>query len=241
MKSVEFQRIQRIRSLLRALCVTGFILALVTIARASAAPDAGGSPTPAQPEGIATLDAQGNIVTPPPATATPGVSTPIPTPWIAPPPHGRGIQLQPNMVAGFAIILLGISFFWAEAHAASHGVLGAAGVLCVLAGLAFIFGYTMLAITISWSAVGPLVVAVLVLMGWTVYKGIKQMDEAPIGDLNEYVGKVVKAAGALSPEGKVLLEGTYWNAVSTKPVADGAKVRIIAADGLTLRVEPIDE
>lgn len=227
-----------IRRILHVMCAAGFVLAFVLVAQAHADSESG----TAQPEGIATLDAQGNIVTPTPAAATPGPSTPIPTPWIAPPPHSRTpLPFTPAMVGGFALILLGISFFWAEANATTHGAFAAAGVLCVVAGLAFIFGYTILAITISWSAVGPLVIAVIGAMIWTVYKGVKQMNDAPIGDLTEHVGKVVQAAGALKPSGKVVLEGNFWNAVSTKPVPDGAKVRIIGAEGLTLHVEPEEE
>lgn len=243
MKSPSFRKLERVRALLRALCATGFVLALVLVARAHAAQDSSPEASPTQTEGVAPLDPQGNILsTTPTATATPPGSTPAPTPWIQPPPHSRTpMPFTPAMVGGFALILLGISFFWAEAHATSHGVLAAAGVLCVLAGLAFIFGYTLLAITISWSAVGPLIVAVLGLMIWTVYKGIKQMDETPLGDLSEHVGKIVKTSGALSPEGKIELEGVYWNAISTRPVADGKRVRIIGAEGLTLRVEPADE
>lgn len=219
-----------IRRFVHVICTVGFVLAFVATAHAD--PEG-------QPEGVATLDAQGNIVTPPPAAATPGPSTPIPTPWIQPPPHSRTpMPFTPAMVGGLALMLLGFSFFWAEAHATTHGAFAIGGVLCVIAGLAFIFGYTLLAITISWSAVGPLVIAVVGAMIWTVYKGIKQMGDAAIGDLSEHVGKIVLASGALKPEGKVVLEGNFWNAISTKPVADGAKVRIIAADGLTLRVEP---
>jgi len=220
---------------LHVMCAVGFVVAFVLVAQAHAEPEA--DPTAsAQPEGIAPLDAQGNIITPTPAVTAP---TPLSTPWIAPPPHSRNpMPFTPAMVGGFALILLGISFFWAEAQATTHGAFAAAGVLCVIAGLAFIFGYTLLAITISWSAVGPLVIAVIGAMAWTVYKGFKQMNDAAIGDLSEHVGKIVLAAGPLNLEGKVVLEGNFWNAISTRPVADGAKVRIIAADGLTLRVEP---
>lgn len=223
------------RRLLHVCCAIVFVLAFVFVAHAQAEPEP-------EPEGIATLDAQGNIVTPTPAPSTPGVSTPIPTPWITPPPHSRTpAPFTPAMVGGFALILLGISFFWAEATATSHGALGAAGVLCVIAGLAFIFGYTLLAITISWSAVGPLVIAVIGAMTWTVYKSIQQRDDTPIGDHTDHIGKIVQAAGPLAPAGRVILEGNFWNAISTAPVADGAKVRIIGADGLTLRVEPFVE
>jgi membrane-bound serine protease (ClpP class) len=46
------------------------------------------------------------------------------------------------------------------------------------------------------------------------------------------------ALTALSPTGKVFVRGEYWNAVSTTPVAPGASVRVIAVQGLTLKVEP---
>src|SRR5688500_6583666 len=152
MKAPSFRKLERVRALVRAVCAASFAFALF----AAAAPEAEESATPGQPEGIATLDAQGNIVTPTPAAAVATIA-PIATPWIQPPPHSRSpMPFTPAMVGGFALILLGISFFWAEAHATSHGTLAAAGILCVLAGLAFIFGYTILAITLSWSAIGPL-------------------------------------------------------------------------------------
>jgi membrane-bound ClpP family serine protease len=36
----------------------------------------------------------------------------------------------------------------------------------------------------------------------------------------------------------VRAHGELWNAISTAPVARGARVRICAVDGLTLKVEP---
>jgi membrane-bound serine protease (ClpP class) len=42
----------------------------------------------------------------------------------------------------------------------------------------------------------------------------------------------------LSPKGQVFVHGEYWNAVSAKPVAAGASVRVIRVQDLTLEVEP---
>ena len=47
------------------------------------------------------------------------------------------------------------------------------------------------------------------------------------------------ALTALSPAGKVLIRGEYWNAVSATPIAPGASVRVVGLNGLTLKVEPI--
>jgi len=47
------------------------------------------------------------------------------------------------------------------------------------------------------------------------------------------------ARTALSPEGKVFIHGEFWDAVSTVPVEAGARVRVIAVEGLRLKVEPV--
>jgi len=46
------------------------------------------------------------------------------------------------------------------------------------------------------------------------------------------------ALTAISPHGKVLVRGEYWDAVSATPVAPGASIRVIGVHGLTLQVEP---
>src|SRR5947209_5937941 len=46
------------------------------------------------------------------------------------------------------------------------------------------------------------------------------------------------ALTALSPTGKVLVRGEYWNAVSATPVAPGTCIRVVGVEGLTLEVEP---
>jgi len=43
----------------------------------------------------------------------------------------------------------------------------------------------------------------------------------------------------LTPEGKVFVHGEFWNAVSSKPVPEGTRVRVTAVDGLTVHVEPL--
>jgi membrane-bound serine protease (ClpP class) len=54
------------------------------------------------------------------------------------------------------------------------------------------------------------------------------------GLLNE----VGEARTPLSPDGKVFVHGEYWDAVSSTPVETGGEVRVVAVDGMKLRVEP---
>jgi membrane-bound serine protease (ClpP class) len=42
----------------------------------------------------------------------------------------------------------------------------------------------------------------------------------------------------LNPAGKVFVHGEFWDAVSSRPVEAGARVKITAVEGLVLKVEP---
>jgi membrane-bound serine protease (ClpP class) len=55
------------------------------------------------------------------------------------------------------------------------------------------------------------------------------------GLLNE----IGEARTALEPAGKVFVHGEYWDAISTAPVSAGGHVRVVAVDGMKIRVEPV--
>jgi membrane-bound serine protease (ClpP class) len=55
------------------------------------------------------------------------------------------------------------------------------------------------------------------------------------------VGQVATAKERLAPEGQVLVHGEIWRAVAEgEPVEAGARVRVIAVNGLTLKVAKAD-
>jgi membrane-bound serine protease (ClpP class) len=41
------------------------------------------------------------------------------------------------------------------------------------------------------------------------------------------------------PRGKVYVDGEIWDAVSGEPIKKGDKVRVVAVDGMVLKVEKI--
>jgi membrane-bound ClpP family serine protease len=52
------------------------------------------------------------------------------------------------------------------------------------------------------------------------------------------IDEIGQARTALAPAGKVFVHGEYWDAESSSPVESGAEVRVVAVDGMKLRVEP---
>jgi membrane-bound serine protease (ClpP class) len=53
------------------------------------------------------------------------------------------------------------------------------------------------------------------------------------------VGEIGIAQSVLSPNGKVVVHGEFWDAVSVVPIPAGERVVVRQVDGLTLRVDPI--
>jgi membrane-bound serine protease (ClpP class) len=54
------------------------------------------------------------------------------------------------------------------------------------------------------------------------------------------VGSIGTVREPLNPDGMVFVEGALWQATSTTgPLAAGVQVRVVAVDGLRLRVAPV--
>jgi len=52
------------------------------------------------------------------------------------------------------------------------------------------------------------------------------------------IDEIGQARTALAPAGKVFVHGEYWDAESSSPVESGADVRVVAVEGMKLKVEP---
>jgi len=87
---------------------------------------------------------------------------------------------------------------------------------------------------------GPLAI-VLVLAGCLVVVSIiavaRSQRRKPAAGRETLVGQTAVVRTPLAPEGIVLADGELWQAISSGPHIDaGTKVRIIAVEGLTLKV-----
>ena len=60
----------------------------------------------------------------------------------------------------------------------------------------------------------------------------------PVSGAEGIVGEIGVVKQALAPEGKVLVHGELWWAVSDTPLAEGVTVRVTAVDRLKLTVVP---
>jgi membrane-bound serine protease (ClpP class) len=147
------------------------------------------------------------------------------------------LAVLPLSWVGVSLLLLGATLFVLEAHFASHGVLGAGGTLALILGALMLVNgppemqiHLLTALSVSI----PFALITMFLLSLAIRARRNKSLMGGEGVLNE----IGEARTALAPAGKVFVHGEYWDAVSSSPVEPGAEVRVVAIDGMKLRVEP---
>jgi membrane-bound serine protease (ClpP class) len=134
-----------------------------------------------------------------------------------------GLQMLPINYAGLALILLGITFFVAEAFVPSYGALGIGGVA------AFVFGIPL-----------PLIGAVAVVSAGLVAGVVGMAAKARRRPVVSGAPVLIGAAGEMiefgGGEGWASVNGERWRVRAAEPLRAGQRVRVTRVDHLTLEV-----
>jgi membrane-bound serine protease (ClpP class) len=148
------------------------------------------------------------------------------------------LSVLPINWTGAALLLLALTFFVLEAKFASHGILAAGAVVAMILGsLLLINGPPEMKIRISTALTVALpFAAIAIFLTSLVIRSRAQKVMTGPAAMQDTIGITLTA---LSPQGKVLIHGEYWDAVSPMPIAPGAHIRVVGVQGLTLTVEPI--
>jgi len=148
------------------------------------------------------------------------------------------LSVLPINWVGVALLLLAIALFILEAKFASHGVLGAGGTLAMILGALLLIDSPLPEMRIHLpTAIGlalPFAIITTFLVSLVIRARVRKVVTGTAGMIEE----VGVAYTPLTPGGKVFIHGEYWEAVCTAPVEAGARVRVTAVLGLTLKVEP---
>jgi membrane-bound serine protease (ClpP class) len=136
------------------------------------------------------------------------------------------------LVAAFALLIL-------EAHFASHGVLAAVGILCLVIGaLTLVDGpipelRVHLATALSAGLAFGLITVFLLRLALRARRSKVRMG----GDA--MIGQIAVVTQPLAPTGQVMVNGELWQAESATPAALGEHVRVRGLRDLTLLVERV--
>lgn len=147
-------------------------------------------------------------------------------------------QTLPINYAGLLLIALGIIFFIVELMVVSYGLLSIAGVVSLLLGSLMLFDSPAPYFRISiWIILPGVILMTAVILGAMFY-AVKIHRRKPVSGQEELVGAVGVASDDFGggKEGKVFIEGEYWNASSDDEIRQGEKVAVVEVRGLLLKV-----
>jgi len=151
-------------------------------------------------------------------------------------------QSLPINYAGLLLIAFGIVLLIAEIKIVSHGVLAIGGIIAMALGSMMLFDAPEMDLRVAWSAIIPMVGATALLFLFVVSTALRTLKSPAVIGTPALVGQTGIARGPLSPTGQVMIHGELWQAViRCAPVEEGARVRVVDVNGLTLTVEKAGE
>ena len=147
-------------------------------------------------------------------------------------------QSLPVNWAGLLLILFGVVLLIAEIKVVSHGILAIGGVVSMLLGSLMLYDAPeTTGIRLSWYVMIPAVGTTATLVFFAVSMGIRALYRPAVTGEAAMVGRLGVARSPLAPDGRVLIDGELWRAVSPEGrIEAGEPVQVTAIDGLTLKV-----
>jgi membrane-bound ClpP family serine protease len=142
-----------------------------------------------------------------------------------------------------ALLVTGASLLVAEAHLASYGLLGIAGVLALAAGGVLAVEAAGGSLFVATALVLPVT---LVAAALVVIAGRKALAVRSRRPANGLIGRVGVVRRSVEPEGAVLVAGELWRARRSwddgePPPREGEHVVVERVNGLTLGVRRAEE
>ena len=143
----------------------------------------------------------------------------------------------PTNVAGLLLIALSVALFITDVFVPSHGALTVGGIVSFALGSFMLFERGSPAFSISISLLISGVVVTSVFFAVIVGTGLRSLRNPVVTGVEGLVGKTGTARTDVAPEGKVFVDGAYWNArVEGDHLETGDKCAVLAVEGFTLVV-----
>jgi membrane-bound serine protease (ClpP class) len=156
-----------------------------------------------------------------------------------------GSAQLPVTLTGVLLLVVGVAMIIAEAHLATHGILGASGVAALIASGLLLYDTNTSAFEVS-----PVVIVFVGLLlggslAFAVERAVRARRQPKRTGWEEMVGAIGEVREPLDPVGQVFVEGALWRAQLVgangdgRPLERGSRVRVESVEGLTLHVSPV--
>jgi membrane-bound serine protease (ClpP class) len=148
---------------------------------------------------------------------------------------------MPINVAGYLLLALAVALFIAEAFTPTYGILLGAGSVAFFLGALMLFQDFPEPMELPWGWLVPATLLTVAFFVWIASAGIKaQFGEGRTG-VEAMAGHRAEVVDPVSPRGgRVFVDGEYWHAVSEQEIPEGQPCEVVAVEGLTVRVRPVE-
>ena len=149
------------------------------------------------------------------------------------------LSVLPVQWTGVALLALALALFILEAKFTSHGILGIGGAIAmVLGAMLLVEGPPEVRIRLAVALAVSLPFAAITVFLATI--AFRARENKVLTGREALLDAIGVARTPLAPGGKIFVQGEYWDAVATRPVEAGTRVRVTGIDGLRLTVEPVN-
>ncbi|HTN43079.1 MAG TPA: nodulation protein NfeD [Nitrospiria bacterium] len=139
--------------------------------------------------------------------------------------------------AGLLLILLAIVMFIAEIKVPSYGLLTVGGVISMVLGSLMLVKTDLPFMQISLWVIFPTAVVTAGFFLGVVGMAWKTRHQKSVAGIEVFIGASGTARTEINPRGQILIQGEYWDAVSSEPIHEGETVEVTGIEGLKLFIK----
>jgi len=150
-------------------------------------------------------------------------------------------QVLPVNYAGLALLSLGIIFMLAEAFVPSFGALGFGGVIAFVIGSIILFDKEGAGYAVSLPLIFGLSLSTAGFFLFIVGAAIKARERPVVSGQEEMLHATGEVLDDFEGKGRIRIHSEVWLAESAIPVRRGDRVKVVAVNGLVLKVKPLNQ
>ena len=139
--------------------------------------------------------------------------------------------------AGLLLILLAIVMFIAEIKVPSYGLLTVGGVISMVLGSLMLVKTEMPFMQISWWVIFPTALVTAGFFVGVIGMAWKTRHQKSVAGIEGFIGASGTARTEINPRGQILIQGEFWDAVSSEPIHEGETVEVTGIEGLKLHIK----
>ena len=149
-------------------------------------------------------------------------------------------QILPVNYVGLLLLLFGLVLLILEMVTPTFGALAAGGLVSMVFGAVMLIDSPLPEMQPGWPFVLTVVGALAVLVSLLGRLAVRAQLRPPVTGVGGMLDKRGEVIESIAPgeSGRVATHGEIWSATAGEPIPRGARVRVVAIDGMTLTVVP---